>query len=217
MGFSVFPERLFLNYRGSWAASKEVWCLNGMAGFLVNMVGEVSVTIYNAELSTNMATDIENYMLGLGVKGQSVSDRRQLEASMSSVLLKEHEAVYIPFGMVHTIVPLPSKRDSKTDGDMKVKKKPGRSGKKDETEHSSMLFLPHLSEGHATQAVAGVLAATTARWMDGKPWSTSSWDRYPLWQASAQKIEAKAKECTADQKGSSAMSIDGDGSDKLSP
>ena len=185
--------------------------------FLVNIVGEANVTVYNTELSTHMGTDIESYMLGIGVKGQSVSEKNELEASMSSVLLKEHEAVYIPFGMVHTIVPLPSKRDSKSDGDFKVKKKPGRSGKKDETEHSSMLFLPHLSEGHATQAVAGVLAATTARWMDGKPWSTSSWDRYPLWQAYVQQIEAKAKEVTADS--SRGMSIEeaGDGSDKLSP
>ena len=138
--------------------------------------GEATVSVLDEDSSTAAGTDIDSHLLGMSlVKDEKKEHKQTRLAKFSTVVLHEKQAMWIPFGCVHCICPLPTKRDTKVSTDAKSKSKPGRSKKQGDSEHTSFLWIPVLSESHAKAAPA-TICATYARWMSHKPHSPAGWE-----------------------------------------
>ena len=99
--------------RGSCSSTPGSWPFNGTAGILVSMVGDVSVTIFDATLSIPAGTNLHQYVESLSARVEK-EDKKQIAKSLTTVLVKEGGAVFVPFGCVHYTIPVPTKRESLT-------------------------------------------------------------------------------------------------------
>ena len=152
-----------------------------MAGALVALHGEVSVTVYSSEQSIAAGTDVENWLSSMSAEKKDKKEQDDLLHGMDTVLLKENMGIYVPFGCVHTVVPIASKRETVPDGEKKRKSKPGRSQKANETEYSTMLWIPHLSSQHVTEG-KDLLCSFAAKMVAGSAWTTPTWEKAEAWK-----------------------------------
>ena len=190
---------------------EEVWPYNSMSGLLIAWVGDVSVTVFDEDCSNAAGSDVVAYLSKLDVSKMSKEEKQEQQAKWSTVLLKEGMCLWVPFGCVTSIVPLASRRESKTEVGEK-KKRPGRSAKKDETEYSTFVFIPVLGDKDAG-AVAKTVCQVFSRWTAHKLHGPERWENSQKnsdWKSYCDALEVIVK------KTSKKIADDGDASVELS-
>jgi hypothetical protein len=171
----------------------EAWPYNSMSGLLISWIGENSVTIFDEESSNASGSDAAAFLSKTDVsQASSKGDKKdQVQAKWSTVLLKEKMCCWVPFGCVTSIVPLASRRESKTETADK-KKKPGRSTKKDDAEYSTLVWIPVLSNADA-DAAPKTVCQVMSRWMAHKHHGPDRWEKFPEWKHYCSALDAVVK------------------------
>ena len=165
---------------------------------MLSWVGDNCITVFDEDTSNLMGADPKAWLVEQGCKAMSKTDRAALSAKWTTVLLKETQAMYIPTGCLHVVVPLALKRESikvdKNDKPAEVKKKaPGKKKKDDDnsTEYSSLLFMPVLAASD-TQLSPLTVCKCVGRWMTNRSQGLHKWDKEKNWQGYLKAMEEVA-------------------------
>ena len=171
----------------------EAWPYNGMAGFLVNWVGDLAVNILDQESSIAAGHDLEAYFKTYDVKKMNKEEKETFKSKWTTVILREKTSLWVPFGHVISIVPLSGQRDTKTEapaagasGSEKVKGKPGR--KSDASEYSTTVFIPVLGDKD-NEGAAKVVCSTVARFTANKVFGPDRWEKEHVWKSYVAKLQ----------------------------
>ena len=185
--------RTLLRWRDSWP-------YNGLQGFLLSLVGDCSVTIYDVDSSIAMGNNMQAWLEEQSKKVMSRNEKKQLLKPWATITLKEKTACWIPFGFCHSVIPLQSQRESlllSTDGDKpggstKKKAKPGKAkAGSSEAEYSSLLLIPVLGSSDENGAPQTV-CSTYARFLANKPYAPAGWEGQSVWQGYCKRLAGVA-------------------------
>ena len=171
-----------------------MWPYNGLGGFLHSCIGDNVVTIFDEDASIAMGNNSTAYLEKYSKKEMGRQDRETFSRNWTTVVLREGMTMWVPFGHMHTVIPLSNKRESLMGALKKAKdkSKPGRSKNGEEPEYSSILFVPVLGKKDA-QKPPKVVCATAGRFLTNKCWSTESWEKNQAWRDYVARLEEIVK------------------------
>ena len=75
------------------------------------LVGDVTVTVFNTDMSADAGTDIDRYLKSLSEEKER-NKQKDIANATSTTVLKEKMALFIPFGCIHAACPLATARES---------------------------------------------------------------------------------------------------------
>ena len=193
-GISSDSSFLDVNTGGVCKDDGEAWPYDSMNGFLLCWRGDVSITVYDEESSNAAGCDVGTFLSKSDVKDMSKQEKKEQQAKWTTTLLTEGRAMWVPFGCVTSAVPLASNRDSKSEAGVAVKsKKPGRSGKKDESEYVVLVFIPVLGDKDAEKPRKTV-CQVMGRWTSNREHGPHRWEQDSDWKEYCKSLESIVKQ-----------------------
>ena len=171
-----------------------MWPYNGLGGFLHSCIGDNVVTIFDEDASIAMGNNSTAYLEKYSKKEMGRQDRETFSRGWTTVVLREGMTMWVPFGHMHTVIPLSNKRESLMGALKKAKDKsrPGRSKNGEESEYSSILFVPVLGQKDA-QKPPKIVCATAGRLMTNRCFTTESWEKNQAWRDYSDQLEEIVK------------------------
>ena len=186
------------NIGGTYNAGGDVWPYNGLSGFLHSYYGDNVVSVYDEDISVLMGNDPTGYLEKHSKKEMEKEEKKRFYKGWCTVVLREGKTMWIPFGCMHTVIPLSNRRESLT-GELrkdKEKSKPGRSKKAEDAEYSSLLFFPVLGL-RDDLAAPKIVCSVAGRFNMNKVHASSSWEANEAWKAYMKKLEAVVSRTTS--------------------
>ena len=89
-----------------------MWPYNGLAGFIHSFIGDNVVTIFDEDGSIAMGNNSTAYLEKHSKKEMGRQDREAFTKGWTTVVLREGMTMWVPFGHMHTVIPLSNKRES---------------------------------------------------------------------------------------------------------